>query len=75
MTCCTIAFEKTLAMPTTQFARAIQYEDAASWPSGRITEHTPRMSWIVVTDNDGNRRLQIKWERATENRRSTWAAV
>ena len=70
MTCCTTAFAKTMAMPTTQFTRAIQYEDAASWQLGRNAEHTPRMSWVVVIDNDGKRELRIQWELAMENVRS-----
>jgi hypothetical protein len=64
MTCATV-FAATMAMPTTQLTRAIQYEDAASWQLGRNTEHAPRMSWVVVTDNDGKRQLRIQWERAT----------
>jgi hypothetical protein len=62
---CTTVFAETMAMPTTQLTRAIQYEDAASWQLGRNTEHAPRMSWVVVTDNDGKRQLRIQWERAT----------
>jgi hypothetical protein len=66
---CTTAFAETMAMPTTQITRAIRYENAASWQLGRNTEHTPRMSWVVVTDNDGRRQLRIQWELARENRR------
>jgi len=69
MTCMT-AFAEAMAMPTTQLTRAIQYEGAASWQLGRNAEHTPRMSWVVVTDNDGRRQLRIQWELARENRRS-----
>ncbi len=62
MTCLT-AFAEAMAMPTTQLTRAIQFEDAASWQLESNAERkSPRMSWVVVTDNDGRRQLRIRWD-------------
>jgi hypothetical protein len=63
---CRIACAETTAMATTQLARTIpcrmiQSEDTASWQSDNNGERRPRMSWVVVTDNDGRQRLEIRW--------------
>ena len=63
---CRIAFAETTAMATTQLARMIQHrmiqcEDAPCVQLESNGEGKPRMSWVVVTDNDGRRRLQILW--------------
>jgi len=75
MTCCTTASAKTMAVPTSQLTRATQCQEATFEQLGRNPEQKLRMSWAVVTDNDGKRQLRIKWERATENVRSACAAV
>ena len=67
MTCMT-AFAEAMAMPTTQLTRAIQYEDAASRQLENHAERkSPRMSWVVATDNNGRRQLRIQWASAVEN--------
>jgi hypothetical protein len=63
---CRIAFAETTAMATTQLARTIecrmiQSEDAASEQLGSNIQRKPRMSWAVVTDQDGRQHLQILW--------------
>jgi hypothetical protein len=71
MTCMT-AFAEAMAMPTTQLTRVLRYrvlqhEDAARWQLESNAEHKyPRMSWIVVTDNEGRRQLRIQWEPGME---------
>jgi hypothetical protein len=56
------ALAQTMAMPTTQLTRVVQYEDAASWQLERTTERASlRMRWVVVTDNDGKRQLRMQW--------------
>jgi hypothetical protein len=71
MTCMT-AFAEAMAMPTTQLTRVpryrvLQHEDAACWQlEGNAERKYPRMSWIVVTDNEGRRQLQIQWEPGME---------
>ena len=58
---CNILFAP-VAMATTQLARVVHYEDAATWqfePSGE--RNSLRMSWVVVTDSHGNRNLQMNW--------------
>jgi hypothetical protein len=63
---CRIAFAETTAMATTQLAQMIQHRmiQCKDAPSGRLEsngERKPRMSWVVVTDQDGRRRLEILW--------------
>ncbi len=63
---CMTAFAGSMAMATTQFARAIpdrviQYEDAALWRLESNGKRIPRMSWVVVTDQDGGRHLRMLW--------------
>ena len=63
---CVVAFAESTAMATTQLARgiqchAIQCQDAASWQLESTRERKPRMTWVVVTDNDGGRLLRILW--------------
>jgi len=67
MTCMTASAEA-MAMPTTQLTRVIQYADIASWQlESKAERKSPRMSWVVVTDKNGRRQLQIQWEPAVEN--------
>ena len=67
MTCMT-AFAEAMAMPTTQLTRVMHYEDAASRQSESHAErNSPRMSWVVVTDNNGRRQLRIQWASAVES--------
>jgi len=61
MSCMTlIAHEATMA--TTQVTRAVTRQ--VCWPE--LVEQTAkqtlvRMNWVVVTDENGNRRLRIAW--------------
>lgn len=61
MACITL-FAQPMAMATTQLARVIHYEDVSTC---RLEHNVERkslsMSWVVVTDNNGNRKLQIQW--------------
>ena len=51
-----------MAMATTQLARVIHYEDASTQQVESRVERTPlRMSWVVATDSDGKRKLQMQW--------------
>jgi hypothetical protein len=61
MVCMTV-FAPPMAMATTQFARVVRYEASASWQMERNTERTPlRMSWVVVTDDGGTRKVCMRW--------------
>jgi hypothetical protein len=61
MACITL-FAQPLAMATTQLARAVHYEDVTPWQLERNVERKPlSMSWVVVTDRNGKRKLQIQW--------------
>lgn len=60
MSCMTTAQD--ITMTTTRFARELCYESCMSAEEMFIPRHQPpRMNWVVVTDEDGNRRLQIDW--------------
>jgi len=51
-----------VAMATTQLSRVTHYEDASTLQVESNVERTPlRMSWVVATDSDGNRKLQMQW--------------
>ena len=50
-----------MAMATTQLARVVRYEQASIWENPGL-ERTPlHMSWVVATDGDGKRKLEIQW--------------
>ena len=61
MSCMTLIAPE-IMMATRQFVRAACYENCS-----RVEEHFPAqhqplcMNWVVVTDENGNRRLQIDW--------------
>jgi len=60
MSCMTL-FEKPMAMATTRLVR-VHHEDAPLWQVEREAEHKPlRMSWVVVTDENGKRQLRMHW--------------
>lgn len=51
-----------MAMATTQLARETPYQDAPFWQAeGNLGNSSLRMSWVVVTDENGNRRLRMQW--------------
>jgi hypothetical protein len=51
-----------MAMATTQLAREIRHERALSWQMEPKAEHKSlRMSWVVVTDERGQRQLRMRW--------------
>jgi hypothetical protein len=61
MTCVTL-FVQPMAMATTQLARVIHHEDVCSWQVEQKAEFKSlRMSWVVVTDENGERRLRMQW--------------
>jgi len=66
MTCMTL-FAQPMAMATTQLARAVQYQDNFLGHVAPKAEHTPlRMSWVVVTDEHGQRQLRMHWVAAED---------
>jgi hypothetical protein len=51
-----------VAMATTQLAREIRYQDASIWQAeGNLEHNSLRMSWVVVTEENGNRQLRMQW--------------
>ncbi len=58
------------AMAAIQLARATHYEDAAAQQyTPRIQERgTLRLSWIAVTDGNGNRKLKMQWTPSADDR-------
>jgi hypothetical protein len=61
MVCITL-FAQPMAMATTQFARAIPHQTALRQTKAGVVRNTLRMSWVVVTDNDGKKNLRIEWQ-------------
>jgi hypothetical protein len=61
MSCMTL-FAQPMAMATTQLASAIHYEDATVSQVEPKAEPKPlRMSWVVVTGENGKRQLRMHW--------------
>jgi hypothetical protein len=61
MACITL-FAQPMAMATTQLARAIHNEYvSASQLEGDVERKSLSMSWVVVSDINGKRKLQIQW--------------
>jgi hypothetical protein len=59
---CISLFAQPMAMATTQLARVIHNEDVLTSPwEGSVERSNLCMSWVVVTDGNGNRTLQIQW--------------
>lgn len=57
-----------MAVATTRLARIIYCEDASAWQIESSAERNSlRASWVVVTDSDGNRKLQMQWAPVASN--------
>ena len=51
-----------MAMATTQLARETHYQEAPVWQAdANLGNNSLRMSWVVVTDENGNRQLRMQW--------------
>jgi len=51
-----------MAMATTELTRAIHCEHAWTWQfQENVERKSLSMSWVVVTDGNGNRKLQVHW--------------
>ena len=60
---CCITLVATEAMATTQFLRAASCKICwAGQEEIRVGSKPPRMNWVVVTDKDQNRRMQMSWD-------------
>ena len=67
MSCMTLTAQD-ITMTTTQFARDVCYEGYMAAEELFIPQHQPlRMNWVVVTDENGSRRLQIDWHAGRGN--------
>jgi len=57
-----------IAVTTTQLARAIHHEAAAPWQIELNLQQRNilRLSWVLVTDSDGSRRLRMQWASADD---------
>jgi hypothetical protein len=64
MACITL-FAQPSAMTTTELVPVVQPEDASTWRmETRVERISLRMSWVVVTDSNGNRHLRGRWAAA-----------
>ena len=68
MACITL-FVQPVAMATTELARAIRYENAWTGQAESYGEsNSLRMSWVVVIDSAGKRKLQMEWLQSADSR-------
>ena len=66
MSCITLFAHET-TMTTKQLGRVASHAVCASWWVEQQAEHTAlRMSWVVVTDENGKRSLRSRWNMANE---------
>jgi hypothetical protein len=66
MACITLLAQP-MAMATTQLVRTIHYENVSTCqPEGNVECNSLRMSWVVVTDKNGNRQLRTHWASAED---------
>jgi hypothetical protein len=55
-------FAQPVAMATTQLRCATYHEEASSWQvEPKAEQKSLRMSWVVVTDEHGKRKLRMHW--------------
>jgi len=67
--CCITLVAYEGAMATTQLMQATGYEIGWMRPEeARVECRPPRMNWVVVTDKDHNRRMQMRWAPPAEDR-------
>ena len=67
--CCITSVAQEVTMATTQLMRAASYQ--IYWPPQEnilVTTGSPRMNWVVVTDEDHNRRMQMQWQPSVGDR-------
>jgi hypothetical protein len=58
-----------VTMATTQLMRAASYAVCWTRPEEARTEfRPPRMNWVVVTDENHNRRMQMRWAPPADSR-------
>ena len=58
---CMVLTTPEIKMATKQFLRSACYENCSPSEQFHIQHKPLRMNWIVATDENGNRRLQIDW--------------
>jgi hypothetical protein len=57
-----IALFAPVAMATSELVPAIHYEDVSAGQfESNVERRSLRMSWVVVTDSNGRRKLQMQW--------------
>jgi len=68
MACITL-FAQPMAMATTQLERVIQQESESTWQLNATVEpKSLSMSWVVVTDSNGGRKLRMQWVPSADSR-------
>lgn len=64
--CCITLVAQDFTMATTQLMRTAGCEVRwAREEEARTEIRPPRMNWVVVTDEDHNRRMQMRWAPAS----------
>lgn len=67
MSCITV-FATPAAMATRQLAQAECYDVCVSWPTEtQVDRKRLSLSWVVVTDESGKRRMEARWTGSGQN--------
>jgi len=67
--CCITSVAQGVTMATTQLMRAPSCR--ICWPPQEnilVETRSPRMNWVVVTDENHNRRMQMQWQPSAGDR-------
>jgi hypothetical protein len=62
--CCITLIAPMITMATTQLMREARCHTCAQASERNV--NTPRMNWVVVTDENQNRRMQMQWTPSAE---------
>lgn len=65
---CITAFASPAAMATRQLAQANGFEISVWWPMATdVNRKRLNMSWVVVTDDSGKRRVEARWTGSSQS--------
>ena len=65
--CCITLTALAATMPTTEFKPAVNRKLRNSWLPKNVERAPVRMNWVVVTDENGNRRPRMHWDSTTKD--------
>jgi hypothetical protein len=66
--CCMTLVAPGVTVATTQLMRTVCSDACWTREEVRTEFRPPRMNWVVVTDENQNRRMQMSWAASVEDR-------